>query len=149
MPQAVDGRRIDPVDALVQRRMNGVHRLVVVLRAPGELPSSAAHGPRAHADRRDFQIARTQSSLLHFSILPALRSQSRARRVAFSLRWPAHRCDDAANRCGKGLNVGRLLDKFPRSQFQYPGPLGVVQRGAKDDHRDVLRFPALQQRRSR
>ena len=36
--EAVDGGGIDPVDAEVEGAMDGVYGVVVVLRAPGELP---------------------------------------------------------------------------------------------------------------
>src|SRR5262249_36933633 len=47
--QAVDGRRVDPVDARVQRLVDGGDRVAVVLAAPGELPARAADGPRPEA----------------------------------------------------------------------------------------------------
>ena len=57
MAQPVDGGRIDPVHAAIERRVDGGDGFVVVLRSPGERPSAAAHRPRADADGRQFHIA--------------------------------------------------------------------------------------------
>src|SRR5580693_4626444 len=144
MSQPVDSSRVDPIDAFVERRMNGIHGLLVVLRAPGELPSSAAHGPCAHADRRDLQIARTQSLFLHSSILPGRRIP----RLPCIPRIPGLPCiplsylgiravgglgvrprisfDDAADRLRKSPYVGGLLDELSCSQFQRPRAIGVM-----------------------
>jgi hypothetical protein len=53
---SVHGRGIDPVDAEIERAMDGGDGVVVVLGAPAILPVAAADGPRAKADGRDFEI---------------------------------------------------------------------------------------------
>src|ERR1700691_881946 len=57
MAQAVDRGRVDPVDARIQRGVYGRYGLVGVLRAPGESPTAATHGPCAGADGRNVHIA--------------------------------------------------------------------------------------------
>src|SRR5260370_264843 len=47
VPESIDGGRIDPVDAVVQRFLDRGYGVVVVLGAPGELPARAADGPGA------------------------------------------------------------------------------------------------------
>src|ERR1035438_5743896 len=49
----------------VERRVDGGNRFVVILRAPGERPSSAAHRPRAHADRGQLHVAVAEPFLDH------------------------------------------------------------------------------------
>jgi hypothetical protein len=65
MPQAVNGSRVDPVDAAVERGLNGCDRLVVVLRSPGKSPSAAANGPRTHTDARDHHVGIPQPFRFH------------------------------------------------------------------------------------
>ena len=54
--EAVDGRRVDPVDAQIEGAMNGGDGFVVVLWAPGEFPVAAADGPCAKADGGELKI---------------------------------------------------------------------------------------------
>src|SRR5207253_233346 len=54
--ESIDGRGIDPVDAVVQRFPDRGHGVVVVLGAPGEFPTRAADGPRPETNRRDEQV---------------------------------------------------------------------------------------------
>ena len=56
MAQAVNGRSVDPVDAGVQRLVNGRDRILIVLCSPSRIPSRAADRPRSEADRRDVQV---------------------------------------------------------------------------------------------
>src|ERR1700761_5243492 len=69
MAQAINGRRIDPVDAEVQRLVNRRDRIVIVLRSPGKRPISAADGPRTEANRRELHIRIAKLFLLHLSVL--------------------------------------------------------------------------------
>jgi hypothetical protein len=55
MSEPVRGRGVDPVHAQLERPVDRGERLLVVLRAPGELPATAADGPRAEADAGDVQ----------------------------------------------------------------------------------------------
>ena len=55
VPEAVDSRRVDPVDTELQRPLDRGHRLGVVLRAPAELPVPAPDRPRAEPDTGDLQ----------------------------------------------------------------------------------------------
>jgi hypothetical protein len=50
---------------MVERRVDGGNRFVVVLRSPGKRPASPAHRPGADADRGQLHIAVAKSSLLH------------------------------------------------------------------------------------
>jgi hypothetical protein len=52
---------------MIERGMDGVYRFRIVLRSPPERPTTASHGPRAHADRRQFHIAVAQTLSLHLS----------------------------------------------------------------------------------
>src|SRR5262249_50825665 len=63
--KAVDGRRVDPVDAGVQRLADGGDGVPVVLGAPGEFPARAPDGPGAEADRGDEQGRRSQPFRVH------------------------------------------------------------------------------------
>ena len=54
--EAVDGGRVDPVDAEFEGAVNSGDRIIVVLRAPTELPAAAAESPGAEAHRRDVDI---------------------------------------------------------------------------------------------
>ncbi len=62
MTQPVDRCGIDPVDAPVEARVNCGEGFSVVLRAPRELPFSAAYGPSPDANWRDVQVTLTQFS---------------------------------------------------------------------------------------
>src|SRR5690606_9681304 len=61
--RAVDRRRVDPVDAVVDRRMDGRDAVRIVLAAP--LP--AADGPRPDADRRDLEARCSQCASNHYA----------------------------------------------------------------------------------
>ena len=50
---------------LVERGVDGADRIVIVLRAPREWQTSAAHGPGSDAEWSDLQIAVAQLSGLH------------------------------------------------------------------------------------
>ena len=65
MAEAVHGGGVDPIDAAVERRVDGGDRLVVVLRSPGEGPAAAADRPRADADGRQLHVAVAETFLLH------------------------------------------------------------------------------------
>src|SRR6185312_8942195 len=65
MPETVYGGGVDPVDAFIESRVNRVDGSVVILRAPGECPTGAAHGPRADSEGSDVKIAVSQPSGLH------------------------------------------------------------------------------------
>jgi hypothetical protein len=43
--KAVDGGGIDPIDTELEGAVNGGNRIIVVLRAPAELPTASADGP--------------------------------------------------------------------------------------------------------
>ena len=63
--KAVDGRRVDPVDAEVDGLADGRDGGVIVLRPPGEGPVAAAYGPRAKSDRREPHLRIAKLSQLH------------------------------------------------------------------------------------
>ena len=67
VPPPVEGSRVDPVDAAVQRGMDGPHRVAVVLRPPVDPPLSRprADGRGADADARDQQVARAEAAPIH------------------------------------------------------------------------------------
>jgi hypothetical protein len=50
--EAVSGGGIDPVDSLLERTVDRGDRLLIVLRAPAELPTPAADRPRAEPEAR-------------------------------------------------------------------------------------------------
>src|SRR5271169_6857664 len=50
MTEAVDGGGVDPVDAQLQRAVDGGDGIIIVLFSPAELPSCAADGPGAVSD---------------------------------------------------------------------------------------------------
>ena len=54
--EAVDGGRVNPVDAEVEGAVDGRDRVAVVLRPPAELPAAAPERPGAEADARDLQV---------------------------------------------------------------------------------------------
>ena len=66
--QAVDGGRVDPADALLDRRFNGVHRQGVVVVAP---PAAAANGPGAHTEKGHLDAAFSDRDILHLIFLHA------------------------------------------------------------------------------
>ena len=66
--QAVDGGRVDPADALLDRRFNGVHRKGVVVVAP---PAAAANGPGAHTEKGHLDAAFSDRDILHLIFLHA------------------------------------------------------------------------------
>jgi hypothetical protein len=53
---------IDPVDASVKACVNGGYGFLIILRAPSELPVSAANGPGSHANWCDVQVASSEFS---------------------------------------------------------------------------------------
>src|SRR5208282_5781234 len=69
MPQAIYGSRVDPVDAQFQRPMNGGDGVIVVLRAPGELPATAPDRPGSITYGRDLQIGLAKLPGFHFNLL--------------------------------------------------------------------------------
>ena len=70
MAETVYGRGIDPVDALIERGVNGADGSVVILRPPRECPSGAAHGPCADPEGRDLKITVSKLSGLHENTVP-------------------------------------------------------------------------------
>jgi hypothetical protein len=86
--QAIDGGRIDPVDAKFERAVNGGDRVIVVLRSPGKSPSRTADSPGAIADGSDAQVGVSKLASLHSSVL--LKFHSSTVRIANVPRlWPA------------------------------------------------------------
>jgi hypothetical protein len=67
MAQAVNGRRVDPVDANFQCSMNRRNRLGIVLPTPPKLPI-AANGPGTKANGGDGQIRITEQFCFHIKI---------------------------------------------------------------------------------
>ena len=68
--QAVDGRGVDPPDALFHGGLDGLDRQTVVVVAP---PGTAADGPGAHAEERHLDAALTDLEILHIlTLLPAV-----------------------------------------------------------------------------
>ena len=65
MAEPVDGGRVDPVDAEIDRAPNRRDRVGVVLRPPAEQPVAAANRPRAKADDRDVQVRVPKPPCLH------------------------------------------------------------------------------------
>jgi hypothetical protein len=63
MAEPVDSRRVDPVDAALDRVTDGGDRLLVVLAAPAHRPIAAADGPGAEPDRRDVHIGAAEPAL--------------------------------------------------------------------------------------
>ncbi len=55
MPETVDRRGIDPVDAKIEGSFDGLDGFVVVLSAPGKLPITAADGLGAETDAGEVQ----------------------------------------------------------------------------------------------
>ena len=60
MPEAVHGRRVNPVDAHLDRVPHRGHGIGVILRSPAEGPAAAADGPRSEANPCDVQPAATE-----------------------------------------------------------------------------------------
>ncbi len=56
MAQSVDRCCIDPVDAQVEGALDGGDGIVIVLRAPTELPVTSTDGPGAKADGGDLHV---------------------------------------------------------------------------------------------
>src|SRR6266404_6606803 len=65
--QAVHRRGVDPVHAQLKRAMDCSYGIIVVLFAPGELPSRAPNGPRPVAHRCDIQIRSSKLFRFHNS----------------------------------------------------------------------------------
>ena len=66
--QAVDGRGVDPLDALFHGSLDGLDRQAVVVVAP---PCTAADGPGAHAEERHRDAALADFNVLHILTLHA------------------------------------------------------------------------------
>src|SRR5262249_6125199 len=73
MAKPVHRGRIDPVDAAVERRLNGLDRLAVVLGTPCKSPSSAPHRPSTHPERRYFHVAVAELFQFHRDYCRSLR----------------------------------------------------------------------------
>src|SRR5437762_2622209 len=65
MAHAVNGGRVDPVNAKLERAMNRADRRFVVLLAPTKLPTRPTDCPGAKADWRDGQIGVTETLRFH------------------------------------------------------------------------------------
>ena len=63
--EAVGVRRVDPVDAAIERLMNGSDGVRVLLRSPAHAPVIPANGPSTEPDGREFEIAVAQLAFLH------------------------------------------------------------------------------------
>ena len=63
---AVEGSRVDPVDAHVERRADRCDRVASILRAPAHPPGGIGADRRgAHADARDLEVARAEPPRIH------------------------------------------------------------------------------------
>ena len=65
--QAVDGRGVDPLDALLHSSLDGLDGKAVVVVAP---PCTAADGPGAHAEKRHLNAAFANIDILHILYPP-------------------------------------------------------------------------------
>jgi hypothetical protein len=59
VPETIDGRGVDPVEAEFERPVNGADRVGVILGAPTEFPV-ATDGPRTESDAGDVQVRVTE-----------------------------------------------------------------------------------------
>ena len=125
---------------MVERRVDGGNRFVVILRSPGERPSSAAHGPRAHADGRQLHIAVAKPFLLHLFYNNEVdqsrkharrghrvRTERTGRRHRAGARGPCRsRCYEGAQRIGGGARSAELtLPGFVHDVCSAVHPLAV------------------------
>src|SRR5882757_6887358 len=60
VPHSVNGCGVDPVHAQLERAMNRVDRLFVVLLAPTEFPARATNRPGSEPYRRNCQVGITE-----------------------------------------------------------------------------------------
>ena len=65
--QAVDGRGVDPPDALLHSSLDGFDRKGIIVVAP---PAAAADGPGAHAQKRHFDAAAANVQVFHIRFPP-------------------------------------------------------------------------------
>ena len=65
--QAVDGRGVDPPDALLHSSLDGFDRKGIIVVAP---PAAAADGPGAHAQKRYFDAAAANVQVFHIRFPP-------------------------------------------------------------------------------
>ena len=65
--QPVDGRSVDPLDALLHGGLNGLYRQCIVVIAP---PCTAADGPCTHAQKRHGNAAFANIDILHILYPP-------------------------------------------------------------------------------
>ena len=65
--QAVDGRGVDPPDALLHSSLDGFDRKGIIVVAP---PTAAADGPGAHAQKRHFDAAAANVQVFHIRFPP-------------------------------------------------------------------------------
>jgi hypothetical protein len=56
---------VDPVQPMVECRMNRWDRVAIILRSHAAIPTSTADGPRANSNRGDGQIAIPEKSSFH------------------------------------------------------------------------------------
>ena len=65
--QAIDGRGVDPPDALLHSSLDGFDRKGIIVVAP---PAAAADGPGAHAQKRYFNAAAANVQVFHIRFPP-------------------------------------------------------------------------------
>src|SRR5439155_12719572 len=70
--EAVGSGGVDPVDAQLERPVDRRDRLLVLLRAPAELPAAAADSPRAEADAGDLETGMAQLRCRELCLLHCL-----------------------------------------------------------------------------
>src|SRR5689334_19801370 len=65
MPQAIDWRRINPVNPEAEGAFNSHNRSLIVLWTPGKLPLTSTHGPGSQSNRGDVHICVAKRACLH------------------------------------------------------------------------------------
>src|SRR5689334_434352 len=65
MAHSVNSRSVDPVNAKLERAMNRIDRLLIVLVAPTEFPTGSADCPGSKTDRCDEQVRITELFRFH------------------------------------------------------------------------------------
>src|SRR6266852_4021014 len=75
MAHAVNGGRVDPVNAKFEHAMNRGNRRFVVLFAPTEFPAGSADSPGAKADWGDGQVGATEWLRFHIVQLGVARGK--------------------------------------------------------------------------